>query len=89
MPPAMFPVMPQVTLYTKPDCALCTQLYEDLRWVQQERAFALTTLDICTDPALFERFQYFVPILEIDGTLYFPPHDLLQLRQRILSAASP
>jgi arsenate reductase-like glutaredoxin family protein len=76
----------QITLYTKPNCSLCTELLDDLVWLQRELAFTVTTRNIGDDPVLWEKFQYFVPILEIGDTLYNPPHDLLQTRQRIVTA---
>jgi hypothetical protein len=77
----------QITLYSKPNCSLCDDLLADLAWLQRELSFTVTSQDISDDPELKEKFQYLVPVLEIGGTLYNPPHDLLQTRQRIVSAA--
>jgi hypothetical protein len=77
----------QVTLYTKPNCSLCDDLSADLAWLQRELAFTIVSKDITADAALNEKFQYLVPVLEIGGTLFNPPHDLLQTRQRIITAA--
>ena len=77
----------QIILYSKPDCSLCDQLLDDLVWLQRELAFTVVSHNINDDPALKEKFQYLIPVLEIGGTLYNPPHDLLQTRQRIISAA--
>jgi hypothetical protein len=59
----------------------------DLTWLQRELDFTVVSQDISDDPLLKEKFQYLVPVLEIGGTLYHPPHDLLQTRQRIITAA--
>lgn len=77
----------QITLYSKPNCSLCNDLLADLVWLQQELSFTVVSQDINDDPMLKEKFQYLVPVLEIGGTLYNPPHDLLQTRQRIIAAA--
>jgi hypothetical protein len=77
----------QITLYSKPNCSLCDDLLADLAWLQGELAFTVISQDISDDAVLKEKFQYLVPVLEIGGTLYNPPHDLLQTRQRIISAA--
>jgi hypothetical protein len=77
----------QITLYSKPNCSLCDDLISDLAWLQRELTFTVISHNINDDPILKEKFQNFVPVLEIDGTLYNPPHDLLQTRQRILHAA--
>jgi hypothetical protein len=76
----------QITLYSKPDCALCDDLLADLVWLQRELDFTIDSQEITNDPVLQEKFQYLVPVLEIDGTLYNPPHDLLQTRLRIITA---
>ena len=77
----------QITLYSKPNCSLCDDLMADLAWLQRELDFTVTSHNINDDPTLQAKFQNFVPVLEIDGTLYNPPHDLLQTRQRIVRAA--
>ena len=77
----------QITLYTKPNCSLCNDLLDDLVWLQRELTFTVDSQDITTDPQLHEKFQYLIPVLEIGGVYYNPPHDLLQTRQRIISAA--
>lgn len=76
----------EIFLYSKPECSLCDDLKADLVWLQRELAFTVVTRDINDDPALKEKFQYLVPVLEIGGTLYNPPHDLLQTRQHIIRA---
>ena len=76
----------QITLYSKPGCGLCDELLADLVWLQRELAFTVVSHNINDDPALKEKFQYLIPVLDIGGTLYNPPHDLLQTRQRIISA---
>jgi glutaredoxin len=77
----------QITLYSKPNCSLCDDLLADLTWLQRELDFTVVSQDISDDPLLKEKFQYLVPVLEIGGTFYHPPHDLLQTRQRIITAA--
>jgi thiol-disulfide isomerase/thioredoxin len=77
----------QVILYSKPNCSLCDALLDDLAWLQRELAFTVVSHDISDDPTLADKFQYLVPVLKIGGTFYNPPHDLLQTRQRIITAA--
>lgn len=77
----------QITLYTKPNCSLCDNLMDDLAWLQRELEFTVVSQNINDDPLLYERFRYLIPVLEIAGVLYNPPHDLLQIRQRIIAAA--
>jgi hypothetical protein len=76
----------EITVYSKPNCHLCDELYDDLKWLQGELDFTVKSQDISHDPVLKEKFQYLIPVLEIGGTLYNPPHDLLRTRQRIIAA---
>ncbi len=77
----------RVTLYSKPDCALCNELKADLLALQPEIGFTLIERDIEEDADSFARFRYLVPVLDVeDGPLLMPPHDFLQLRT-VLSGA--
>lgn len=76
----------QVTVYSKPNCSLCDDLLDDLKWLQGELDFTVESQDISNDAVLKEKFQYLIPVLEIAGVLYNPPHDLLKTRQRIIAA---
>jgi hypothetical protein len=76
----------QITVYSKPNCSLCDNLLADLAWLQRELDFRVISQDISEDPVLKAKFQYLVPVIEIGGILYNPPHDLLQMRRRIVAA---
>ena len=60
-----------VEIYSKPDCSLCEEAKEILREVATRVAFRLTEINIETDPALFERFRYDIPVVFIDGQKAF------------------
>jgi hypothetical protein len=65
----------RVTLYGKPDCALCDECKTDLHTLQSEFGFALEERSILDDPALFAQFRYFIPVIDIEGApLLYPPH---------------
>ena len=77
----------RVTLYTKPDCALCDELKADLLALQPEIGFTLAEQNIEEDAGDFARFRYLIPVLDVeDGPLLMPPHDFMHLRN-VLSAA--
>jgi glutaredoxin len=76
----------RVTVYTKPACPLCDHLLEDLAWLQTQIGFSVELHDISTDPVAEERFRYFVPVLEVGGALYYPPHDALTLYNTLAAA---
>ncbi len=65
----------RVTLYGKPDCALCDECKALLQPLQAEFAFALDQRNILDDDALYARFRYLIPVVEIEGgALLQPPH---------------
>jgi len=77
----------RVTLYSKPDCPLCDACKADLHALQSEFSFVMEERSILDDQALFERFRYLIPVVDVDGgPLLYPPHDWLTLR-RALSGA--
>lgn len=55
------------TLYTKPECGLCDDAKQVLAQFRKECAFDLELVNIETDPAVFERYKYDIPVLAING----------------------
>jgi glutaredoxin len=55
--------MPQVILYTRAGCHLCDEALAVLR----RHGLQPALIDIDSDPALRERFNLCVPVVEIDG----------------------
>ncbi len=58
-----------VTLYSKPDCHLCHEVRDLLIRLHIEYPLELTEVDIRSDPALWDRYRYAIPVLVIDGAL--------------------
>ena len=57
-----------VRLYGKPGCHLCEQAEDMIEDLSKEYMLVLQILDITADPALFERFRYEIPVIELaDG----------------------
>lgn len=66
----------QVTLYSRPGCHLCEDLKADLGLLQEAADFTLVERNIEDDPGDKARYQYLIPVLEIEnGPLLYPPHD--------------
>jgi glutaredoxin len=77
----------RITLYSKPECSLCDRLKADLLTMQGEIDFVLVEYNVTEDAALFERFRYLIPVLEIDnGMLLYPPHTWSQVYQALQAA---
>jgi glutaredoxin len=56
-----------VILYSKPGCHLCDQAAAILDRLAQEIDLSWRRQDIRSDPDLWERFRYTIPVIEIDG----------------------
>lgn len=59
--------MTRVILYAKAECSLCARAREILRRLQEERSFGLEEVDITGDPALYERYKDWIPVVTVDG----------------------
>ena len=68
------PEFPGVTLYGKPDCHLCDEAEDRLASLSRQFGLTYRKVDIQTSPHLFERYQYRIPVIEVDGgaTLDWP-----------------
>lgn len=65
----------QVTLYSKPGCPLCDELWEILSGVQAEFALSVVERNIEENAEDYERYRYLIPVLDIEGgELLYPPH---------------
>ena len=59
--------MTDVVLYTKEGCHLCERVLEKLEELNVDRLFKISTQDITQSKDLFERYQYLIPVVEVDG----------------------
>ena len=57
----------RVVLYSKPGCHLCEEMRALVDDVLDGSDVAVREVDVTRDAALFERFRYDIPVLEIDG----------------------
>lgn len=56
-----------VVLYTKLNCHLCDEMKAELRKAGCDNLYRLEEVNIESDPALFERYRFDIPVLEING----------------------
>lgn len=59
--------MNRVTLYSKPKCHLCDVAKAVIARVAETHAFEFEIRNIESDPADFERFQYDIPVIAVNG----------------------
>jgi glutaredoxin len=80
--------LPNVTLYSKPDCPLCDEARQALGRVHGRVAFDLDELDITTDGELEARLRERIPVVALDGEELFDFHvDEEALERRLAEAA--
>ncbi|HLL54740.1 MAG TPA: glutaredoxin family protein [Myxococcaceae bacterium] len=61
----------KVRLYTKPACPLCDKAKAVLATVRERIPFDLEEVDIRSDPELFERYKFDIPVIHIEGQKAF------------------
>ena len=74
---------PQVIVYTRPDCHLCTDAMAALRTLQDELGFGLREYDIDADETLQRAYFERIPVISLDGeelSDYFLDESLLRER---------
>ncbi|MGB5177973.1 MAG: glutaredoxin family protein [Gammaproteobacteria bacterium] len=65
---------PQLTVYTRRGCHLCSDMLQALECLRPELGFQLLEVDIDTDPELRRRYDTRVPVLaagEVEICYYF------------------
>lgn len=59
--------MRHVTFYTKPGCHLCEDAEELLDGLRNAYDLHITSIDITTDLAIYERYKYEIPVIVVEG----------------------
>ncbi len=59
--------MLSVTLYGKAGCCLCDEARAHLEELAADVELDLQEIDIRSDPELFERYRYRIPVIVVDG----------------------
>ena len=60
-----------VILYSKPGCHLCEVMKKEMAKADCADLYQLQEINIESDPELFARYQYEIPVLSIDGAEAF------------------
>jgi glutaredoxin len=60
--------MSRVTLFTKPGCHLCDDVKAVIERVQARKPFVLELRNILDNPQDYERYQYDIPVVLVNGT---------------------
>ncbi|HEX4187187.1 MAG TPA: glutaredoxin family protein [Solirubrobacteraceae bacterium] len=71
MPPRDPSAIALVTVYSKPDCHLCSDAMAVLERLRSELGFDLEELDISRDEALLRAYFERIPVIALDGEELF------------------
>jgi glutaredoxin len=63
--------MANIILYSKKGCHLCEIARERLLEIKKEIPFTLSEVDIEEDEAIFKKYKYLIPVIELDGKVIF------------------
>jgi glutaredoxin len=63
--------MKEVVIYSKPDCHLCEKAKAEILQAECSDRFTLSEVNIETDPDLYRRYRYDIPVITIDGVEAF------------------
>ena len=61
----------RVVLYTKPGCGLCDEMKSEMQNAEVNDLYILEEVNIETDPELYARYRYVIPIVYINGVEAF------------------
>ena len=80
---AVKPEIPEITVYSKPDCHLCVEAMAVLEPLGQKLGFDLQEIDITADDRLHRAYFERIPVVLLDGEElceYFVDESLLRER---------
>jgi glutaredoxin len=70
-PRAPRPTHLQLVMYTRSGCHLCESAWNELLEVQKRHGFELSAIDVDDDPELAASFGEVVPVITVNGKVYF------------------
>jgi hypothetical protein len=73
-------------MFTRQGCHLCEEAWQVLQDAQRRFRFTLRQVDVDADPALVELYGLHVPVVTVDGRVYFRGRLNAVLLRRLLRA---
>ena len=74
MTKAQDPTPFEVTFYTKAGCHLCEEARDMLEDIAELTTYVLTEIDIRSNPAIFEKYRYRIPVILINDETLIEGH---------------
>jgi hypothetical protein len=72
-----------VTLFTKPGCGLCDEVKAELDALQPLFPHQLSQVDISQESALFDKYRYIIPVVQVGKVELMAPITAVQLQQTL------
>lgn len=66
--------LPEVVLYSKPECCLCDEVKAQLHALKKRHAFVLREVNILDNETAYEQFKEEIPVIFINGKKAFKVH---------------
>jgi glutaredoxin len=63
--------LPEITIYSKPDCCLCDRAKEKLKRLQKLHEFVMREVNILEDPFAHAMFKDEIPVIFVNGKKAF------------------
>ncbi|MHB8172347.1 MAG: glutaredoxin family protein [Thermincolia bacterium] len=57
----------KITIYTKEECCLCDKAKVIVEKVAPDYSLEIDMFDITTNPVIFEKYKYQIPVIAING----------------------
>lgn len=81
--------LPEVIVYSKPACCLCSRAMEQLAKLQEQHPFVMREINILEDSEAYNKFKEEIPVIFVNGRKAFKYHvDETAFVQMIKSADS-
>lgn len=80
--------LPEIVVYSKPDCCLCEEVKGQLARLQEQHAFTWREINILEDRAAYEQFKEEIPVIFIKGRKAFKYRIDEAVLLRLLKAAA-
>ncbi|MCA9901927.1 MAG: glutaredoxin family protein [Anaerolineales bacterium] len=75
-----------VILYTKAGCGLCDEVKHSLNLLQTQSPHQLQEVDITQDDALFQKYRYTIPVVQVGKVELAAPITAVQLQHALETA---
>jgi glutaredoxin len=81
--------LPEIVVYSKPDCCLCEEVKLQLVRLREKHEFTWQEVNILEDRGAYEKFKEEIPVIFVNGRKAFKYHLDEKRLIRLLKAPAP